>query len=440
MEGERVVYVPAAVAYHRHHGSGLDEDRRVALLEANALASVVKNYENERSIRVLHCALALLGERARLAPDPARRRACTEGLVAAIDGLPGAERRRAELHERRRRSDAEVAPLFGIRGSPRSRARNTRGASASSRRFSVRRSLSGRERGRGPNGGGVKLTRRAALGLGAGALAAGSRPRALTSSASEASEPSGAPAGGASAASPDAGAPGDPAQDERTAEYLHELILRRAVPMHDAWIEMHVVLALGGTFDRDGKNLLDDLVSETLAVDTSGLRQYPYFPLTAERHPFHVLQIMQAVGVPEDRVFVTPVGRYSRRELIEGGAALLEPKEIHDELSWVVSVLCSEFPPDRDRFTTARGTEVVVADVVRQHLREAETSYADVFAVMEGKKLYQKSAIHSTACNGTHLLYGLIDALATATAPTICRRTSRSSSRRRSSARVSSRC
>ena len=48
-----------------------------------------------------------------------------------------------------------------------------------------------------------------------------------------------------------------------------------------------------------------------------------------------------------------------------GGTALLEPKEINDELSWVVSVLCNEFPPDRDRFTTARGTEVVVADVVR---------------------------------------------------------------------------
>lgn len=260
----------------------------------------------------------------------------------------------------------------------------------------------------------MKLTRRAALGLGAGALASAALPRAFSALANEPGETSpaspmsesGAPTRAAAAA-----AVGDREQDERTAEHLHELILRRAVPLRDAWIEMHVVLALGGEFDRDGKNLLDDLVAETLAVETVDMRQYPYFPLAAERHPFHVLQIMQAVGVPEERAFVAPVGRYTRRELIDGGTALLEPKEIRDELSWVVSVLCNEFPPDRDRFTTARGTEVAVADVVRQHLSEAETAYAGVFEVMEGKKLYQKSAIHSTACNGTHLLYGLIDAL-----------------------------
>lgn len=113
--GEECVIAPAARVFHREHGTEavLPPGRRLALLERNALIGVAKNYENERALRVLHCALALLGERARLATDPARRRACTEGLVAAIDGLPGAELRRAELRERRRRSDVEVAPLFG---------------------------------------------------------------------------------------------------------------------------------------------------------------------------------------------------------------------------------------------------------------------------------------------------------------------------------------
>ncbi len=200
-------------------------------------------------------------------------------------------------------------------------------------------------------------------------------------------------------------------QDQETAGLLREFILQRASRSTDAWMEMHVVLALGADFARGGQNLLDELVGKILAVETIDMRQYPYFPLEIERHPFHMLQIMQATGVPYDRAFVTPKGRYTRRELVDGGTTLLIPAEIHDELSWTVSVLCSEFPPAKDRFTTARGEEVVVQDLVRRHLEETEASYADVFAVMKGEKLYGKGPLHKTACNGTHLLYGLVEAL-----------------------------
>jgi hypothetical protein len=48
---------------------------------------------------------------------------------------------------------------------------------------------------------------------------------------------------------------------------------------------------------------------------------------------------------------------------------------------------------------------------VLEHLRDAEAAFADVLAVMTGEKLYGKSALHTKACNGTHLLYGLVDAL-----------------------------
>ncbi len=148
--------------------------------------------------------------------------------------------------------------------------------------------------------------------------------------------------------------------------WLREFILQRAAPSTDPWIEMHVVLALGADFERDGKNLLDELVSRTLAVESIGIRRYPYFPLDIERHPFHMLQIMQSTGVAADRSFETPHGRFSRRDLVDGGTALLVPSEIDDELSWVVGVLCNEFPPQRDRFRTARGLEVVVGDLVRR--------------------------------------------------------------------------
>lgn len=206
-------------------------------------------------------------------------------------------------------------------------------------------------------------------------------------------------------------ASGSVAQDRETATLLREFILQRASESREPWMEMHVVLALGAGFERDGKNLLDELVAKILAVETVDMRVYPYFPLDIERHPFHMLQILQATNVPEDRVFVTPKGRFTRRELVDSGTALLTPDEIDDELSWVVSVLCNEFRPDDDRFTTVRGEEIVVEDLVRRHLKEAEEAYADVFAVMKREKLYDKSDLHRTACNGTHLVYGLVEAL-----------------------------
>jgi len=110
--GERCVHAPAARAYHREHGSEhlLDPGRRLALLERNALLSLYKNYEQARGERVLRCALALLAERARLAPE--RAAACRDGLMGALEALPGAELRRRALAERRVRGDAEIAPLF----------------------------------------------------------------------------------------------------------------------------------------------------------------------------------------------------------------------------------------------------------------------------------------------------------------------------------------
>lgn len=111
--GERCAHAPAARAFHREHGSEqlLAEGRRLTLLERNALLSTYKNYEPERGARVFACALALLAERARL--DPARRAACEQGLIGALDALPGAEERRREIAARRVRADREVVRLFG---------------------------------------------------------------------------------------------------------------------------------------------------------------------------------------------------------------------------------------------------------------------------------------------------------------------------------------
>lgn len=201
-------------------------------------------------------------------------------------------------------------------------------------------------------------------------------------------------------------------RDEETAEHLRELILQRALGSTDPWLEMHVVLGLGADIANQRGNLLDQAVRDSLVLSPAGFRKVPHFPLAVERHPFHFLQVMQATAVPLDRVFITSVGRFTQREILEGSEALFVPQEVTDELSWVVSVLTQAFTPDRDRFVNAAGETISVSRIVERHLRETEAAYATTFAAMEGRGLYRRGLLHTKACNGTHLLYGLIDALA----------------------------
>lgn len=201
------------------------------------------------------------------------------------------------------------------------------------------------------------------------------------------------------------------ASSAETVALLRELILQRALASHDPWVQAHVVLALGAEVESDGKSVLDEMVAQSLRTEAVELKQYPYFPTDVERHPFHFLQIMQATDVPYERTFVTPLGRFTRREILAGSEALLDPSAVVDELSWLVSVLTHEFPQDRDSFKTARGLEVRVTKLLERHLSETEAAWADTFAAMAGAKGYTKGAVHRTACNGTHMIYGLIDAL-----------------------------
>ena len=237
--------------------------------------------------------------------------------------------------------------------------------------------------------GGVALAR---LALGDAARAFAQAPPAATP----------APAGAATAAG---------ASSAETVALLRELILQRALSSDDAWVQAHVVLALGSDAKWDGKPVVDAMVAQSLRTEAVDLKKYPYFPTDVERHPFHFLQILQATGVPYERAFVTPVGRFTRRDIVSGSEALLDPKEVTDELSWMVSVLTHEFPQDRDSFKTARGLEIRVTDIVQRHLRETDAAWAGTFAAMAGATPYARGAIHRSACNGTHMLYGLVDAL-----------------------------
>jgi hypothetical protein len=111
VQGGRVLHVPAAVAHHRHHGSGIAVDRRARLLARNALVSVVKNYDDANLAVVLPAALALVRARATVAGE--REAAIHEDTVAEFEAGRGAlEVKRARVQAGRRRRDCDILPLF----------------------------------------------------------------------------------------------------------------------------------------------------------------------------------------------------------------------------------------------------------------------------------------------------------------------------------------
>ena len=216
-----------------------------------------------------------------------------------------------------------------------------------------------------------------------------------------------APAGAGPTSAPTAA----PFSSTETIGLLRELILQRALSSNDPWVQAHVILALGADIKTGSKYVLDEMVTQSLKTEAVDMKQYPFFPTDVERHPFHFLQIMQLTEVPYDRAFATPVGRFTRREILSGSESLYDPAKITDELSWVVSVLTHEFPQDKDRFKTARGLEIHVTEIVQKHLADTEAAYTETFAAMAGATPYGRGVIQRQACNGTHMLYGLIDAL-----------------------------
>lgn len=135
--GYRVLYVPKAVSFHKHHASmsGIGKWREQYLLERNALWTIYKNYDDDNLARLLPGALALSVRRGvvlggedpdsldlahGLPPeDPARvttsktTLASTYAVDAFTRSLGRFDDKRTEIQARRRRSDAEIVRMFG---------------------------------------------------------------------------------------------------------------------------------------------------------------------------------------------------------------------------------------------------------------------------------------------------------------------------------------
>jgi hypothetical protein len=204
---------------------------------------------------------------------------------------------------------------------------------------------------------------------------------------------------------------GPPAVDNATLEGLRALVQQRALASEDPWVMMHVVLALGPDARNATGPLLDVVTAKYLTKVERGGHAYAGFPLNVEAHPNHFLEIMEAVGVPPSRRFKTAAGDVGKADLLAGAKALMTPTIAGPELSWTLSVFTAAMTPEADRFANAEGQTFTVAALVETAAQAAEVGFADTVAAMRGTKPYGRSTLQTYACNGTHVLYGLYDAL-----------------------------
>jgi hypothetical protein len=196
-----------------------------------------------------------------------------------------------------------------------------------------------------------------------------------------------------------------------TVDALRRLVMQRALVSEDPWVLMHVVLALGPDAKNANGPLLDGVVARHCTMVQKGERSYASFPINVEAHPNHFLEIMDAIAVPASRRFKTPAGEVDLDDLLTGAQALFTPTIAGPELSWTLSVFTAHFPPSADRFTNADGQTFTVSALVEAAAQAAEVGYADTVAAMKGTKPYGRSTLQTYACNGSHVLYGLFDAL-----------------------------
>jgi hypothetical protein len=246
----------------------------------------------------------------------------------------------------------------------------------------------------------------AAAGIVAGASLgrAASSPAARRTPATASGQPGGAAdakAGAAAVSVPLAAAAAD----------LRRIVTARALTVDDPWVLMHAVLPLGRDVRRGDEPVLDYVTRTWLEPVTRGGTQYPAFPLKVEAHPNHFLEIMYATAVPSERTFASRMGNVTRADLTRAAKALFTPAIQGDELSWTVSVLTADLKPDADRFENVDGRPFTVSAVVEATAQAAEAGYADTIAAMRGAKPYGRSPIQEYSCNGTHVIYAVLDAL-----------------------------
>src|SRR3954471_13018629 len=133
LQGYQVRLAPASRTFHLHQGtsSRFPEHQRMALLERNALRTIIKNYDDRHLHEVLGPALLLLLKRGAVrsgidrsayqlggdrSPEEVAPRLALAHMHAAVDVFDSFDdvlAARAQVQSRRRRSDQEIIDRFG---------------------------------------------------------------------------------------------------------------------------------------------------------------------------------------------------------------------------------------------------------------------------------------------------------------------------------------
>ena len=192
---------------------------------------------------------------------------------------------------------------------------------------------------------------------------------------------------------------------------LRQLIAARALAREDAWVLMHVVVALGAEVRYGSEPVIDFVARRWIEPVAKGGNTFPAFPAKVEAHPNHFLAVLYEVGVAPTRTFSTTMGKITRADLTRGAKALFSPAIDPSELSWTVSVLTADVRPGADRFDAADGRSFTVNAIVEGLAQVTEAGFADTFAAMRGTKPYGRSNLQKFPCNGAHALGGLMDAV-----------------------------
>ncbi len=219
-------------------------------------------------------------------------------------------------------------------------------------------------------------------------------------------------AGMVSGALPSAASPQKTPSPPTTVEAeLRQLIRERALPREDAWVLMHVVVALGPDVRFGSVPVIDFVMQRWIQPVVKGGKAFPAFPADVEAHPNHFLAILYEVGVAPTRRFSTKMGDVTRADLTTAAKALFVPGIDPSELSWTVSVLTADLHPGADRFENADGRPFTAAAIVEGLAQATDAGFADTFAAMRGAKPYGRSVLQTYPCNGAHALAGVMDAV-----------------------------
>jgi hypothetical protein len=183
----------------------------------------------------------------------------------------------------------------------------------------------------------------------------------------------------------------------------------------DPWAVAHGLRAMGPAFAIKGGQRAVDLLLERYVTDVivNG-RTMLAFPLDVEIHPNSFLKTMLEAGVPTSHRFVHKGRQRTLADMVEGARLLFRPHEMAEPnaIPWSLIALSRTTSSVRRRWSNAWGETVDLDASVDEALRSLESASAPIAAAKrDGRTLGGKAPVHGFTCGGTHMLYGLLNAV-----------------------------